>query len=87
MLLLLSHVSMGRRAIFDGDAAVDTKIYLLFDYVYDGYVNMNYPSRNLCCQAALGRNLVRALCAHTLSAACLYMICCGPLAVRPFVCV
>ena len=66
MLLLLSHVSKGRRAIFDGDAAVDTKIYLLVDYVYDGYVKMNYSSRNLCCQAARSRTLARALCAHTL---------------------
>ena len=61
MLLVLSHVSMWRRAIFDRGTAVDTKLYLLVDYVYDGYVKMNFPSRNRCCQAALGRTFVRAL--------------------------
>ena len=78
MLLLLSHVSMGRRAIFDGDAAVDTKIYLLNGYVYDGYVKMNYTSRNRCCQAALGRTLARAICAAMVVSADLLHVCCVP---------
>ena len=43
MLILLSHVSSERGAIFDGAAAEDAKLWLLVDYMNDGYVKMNYP--------------------------------------------
>ena len=80
VLLLLSHVSMGRRAISDGYAAVDTKIYLLVDYVYDGYVMMNYCTRAATCAAK--QHSTALSFAHNAQLCLSVLLCCMSVAFR-----
>ena len=69
VLTSLSDLCYERGAMLNGAAMADTEFWLMLEYIYDGYVKLNYHTGMPCSRAATGRTRTRFLCAVWLARA------------------